>query len=135
MEDASGEVVYPTLEQICQVNRRMIDEFGGSFIPPYNVRNLESLLYILDAIGNPVFGHSIYPSLKEKAAALAFHIISRHVFYDGNKRTAVHTAWEFLRANRIKLQLDLTIVELTVEIAQNISPNSKLLEWLHGHQS
>ena len=50
MEDSGREIVYPTVEQICEVNRRMIEEFGGLFIPPNNMLNLGALEYILDAV-------------------------------------------------------------------------------------
>ena len=132
MEDASGVIVYPTLEQICEVNRRMIKEFGGLFIPPNNLLNLDALEYILDMVKSSLF--DTYPTLKEKAAALTYHIISRHVFNDGNKRTGSHTAWEFLRANGIDLFLDESIIELTVAIAKNEATQEELLQWLHEHK-
>jgi len=134
MEDSSKEIVYPTVEQICEVNRRMIEEFDGLFIPPDNLHNLGALEYVLDAVKSPVYGYSMYPSLKEKANAIAYHIISRHVFHDGNKRAAVHIAWEFLRSNGIPLFLDSSIVELTVAISAGESSYEELLRWLHEHQ-
>lgn len=134
MEDFSGEVVYPTIEQICEVNRRMIEEFDGFFLPPDNLNNLNALEYILAAITFPVYGHTLYPALKEKAAAIAHQIISRHVFQDGNKRTAVHVAWGFLRSNRIRVFLEPTIVQLTEAIARGDAGYDELLQWLHGHQ-
>jgi len=132
MEDSGGEIVYPTVEQICEVNRRMYEEFGGLFIPPNNVLNLDALEYILEVIKSSLFG--MYPTLKEKAAALAYHIISRHVFHDGNKRTGGHIAWEFLRANGINLSIEPSIVELTVAIAKKEATQEHLLQWLHEHQ-
>ena len=132
MEDSGGEVVYPTVEQICEVNRRMIEEFGGLFIPPNNLLNLNALEYVLDVARFPLFG--IYPTLKEKAAAITYHIISRHVFQDGNKRTASTIACEFLRANGINLFIEPSIVELTVAIAKKESTQEELLQWLHQHQ-
>lgn len=134
MEGFGRQVVYPTVEQICEVNRRMIDSFGGRFVPPDNFQNRGSLEYIIVAIESPLFGQDIYPTLKQKAAAIAYQIISRHVFIDGNKRTAVHTAWEFLQSNEIPLYLDPTIVDLAVAVAQGSAGYGELLEWLHSHQ-
>ena len=136
MEDYGKEIVYPTIEQICEVNRRMIEEeeFGGLFVEPNNSANLNALEYILDTIQFSIYGITIYPSLKEKAAAIAHHIISRHVFYDGNKRTGTHIAWEFLRANAREIFLDESIVELTVAIAESKASQEVLLQWLHEHQ-
>lgn len=134
MEDFSREIVYPTKEQICEVNRRMIEEYGGSFILPDNSLNLPALEYILDTIQSSIYGYTIYPTLKEKASAISYHIISRHVFRDGNKRTASHIAWAFLRSNGIPLALDSSIVELCVAIAKGTANQEELLEWLHEHQ-
>lgn len=113
----------------------MIEEFDGLFIPPDNLHNLGALGYILDAIKSHVYGYSLYSSLKEKANAIAYQIISRHVFHDGNKRTAVHIAWEFLHSNGIPLFLDSSIIELTEAIAAGESSREELLNWLHEHQS
>ena len=134
MEDFGGEIVYPTVEQICEVNRRMIEEFGGFFTPPNNLRDLDALEYILNAVEFSTFGHSIYITLKEKAAGIAYHIISRHVFQDGNKRTAIHIAWAFLRSNGVKVLLEPTIIELSEAVAKGDTGSDELLQWLHEHQ-
>jgi death-on-curing protein len=136
MENSGQEIAYPTIEQICEVNRRMIEEeeFGGSFLEPDNLNNLNALEYILDAIQFSMYGITFYPTLKEKAAAIAHHIIARHVFHDGNKRTGAHIAWEFLRANGREVFLDQSIVELTIAIAKSEASQEVLLQWLHEHQ-
>jgi death-on-curing protein len=112
----------------------MIQESGGFFVPPDNLLNLGALEYILDAIKSPILGHTIYPTLKEKASAIAYQIISRHVFRDGNKRTAIHIALEFISSNGIPLFLDSSVVELSVAIAAGRSSQAELLGWLHNHQ-
>lgn len=118
MGGPSEQVAYHTLDQICDVNRRMIESSGGRFVLPYNLHNQGALEYILVAVSMPLFGEFRCPSLKEKAAAIAYHIITRHVFVDGNKRTAIHTAWEFLRSNNIQLVLAPSIGLLAVENRQ-----------------
>lgn len=134
MENPGAEIAYPTAEQICEVNRRMIGVFGGGFVPPVNLRNPDALEYALDAISASIYGSEIYGTLKEKAAALAYYIISRHVFFDGNKRTAAHVAWAFLRSNGIRLFLDQSIIELTESAAGGDANYNDFLEWLHNHQ-
>jgi hypothetical protein len=37
MEEAGREIAYPTVEQIREVNRRKVEEFGGFFAPPDNL--------------------------------------------------------------------------------------------------
>jgi len=111
----------------------MVEEFGGLFIPPNNLLNLDTLEYILEVVNSSLFGK--HRTLKEKAAAIAYHIISRHVFHDGNKRTGSHIAWELLRANGVNLFIEPSIVELTVAIAKREATEEELLQWLHGHQA
>lgn len=134
MERIGGEVVYPTPEQIYEVDRRMIETYGGRFVPPHNLSNTQALEYALDAISSSVFSVELYPTLKEKAAALAFHIISRHVFMDGNKRTGIHISWEFLQGNGVKVALDETVIDLAVDVARGDRGFTDLLSWLHAHQ-
>ena len=133
MEHPRGYVVYPSFDDICAVNRRMIDASGGSFCSPANLSNPEALQYALDALSASVFGHELYPSLEEKAAALAQAIISRHVFRDGNKRTAVHVMWELLRANGVPVYLDITVAGLARRIAAGEATYEDLLCWLRVH--
>jgi len=134
MEAFGSGVVYPTIEQIIDVNRQMIKTSGGSFTPPDNFHNRNSLEYILDAIANPIFKQFLYPSLLEKAAALAYEIISCHVFLDGNKRTGIHIAWEFLRSNNMPIFLDSTIENLAINLANGTATRDDLLLWLRDNQ-
>ena len=133
MEEFGNEVVYPTLKQICQVNRQMIDKFGGLFIPPYNLANTNALEYILQIVTLSAFGQFTYSTLEEKATALAYHIITRHVFMDGNKRTGVYVAWEFLNSNGVPLVLDSTIEDLSIAIADGKATQDELLQWIINH--
>lgn len=135
MEEASRVIAYPTVEQICDINRRMIDEFGGLFLPPDNILNKGALQYILVIISKSIYGQMPYVTLKEKASAIAYHIITGHVFYDGNKRTGLHTAWEFLHTNGIKVSLDASIIDLTLGVASGQNSYDDLLQWFHAHQN
>jgi len=134
MEDFSRYVVYPTLDQIADINSRMIEKFGGLFVPPHNFFNEGSLRYVLGTITDP---NPVYMSrfeIKKKAARLGYHIISRHTFNDGNKRTAVHMVWEFLTANGIGILLDHSIIELANAMAQNEANLDSFVKWLKTHQ-
>ena len=70
MEVFGEQVVYPTMEEICRVNFQLIEMSGGRHVPPDNLLNSGSLEYILSAIRLPVFGTDLYPTPKEKAAAI-----------------------------------------------------------------
>lgn len=133
MEEIGSEIVYPSIEQIVDVNRRMIEKSGGSFTLPSNLINEESLMYILTAIVYPIFGQYLFPTLIEKAAGLAYEIISAHVFLDGNKRTGLHIAWEFLKANGVEINLDESSEEIAVKIATEEANREDLVNWLINH--
>lgn len=134
MEKASGEIVYPTITQIIDVNERMIDEFGGTYIPPNNCRNRNSLEYILDAIKTSVYGRELFPTLKEKAGALAYEIIASHVFFDGCMRTGMWSAYEFLVVNGERIFYDKTAIDIAVAISSATATRDDLSCWLHEHQ-
>jgi len=137
MEDFGEVIAYPTVQQICEANRRLIEhkEFGGLFMEPANMLNPDALFYILNAVQSSIDGIPVYLTLKEKAGAMAYHIISRHVFYDGNKRTGLYVAWMFLRANGIEIHFDKSEVELARVIANKEATQEDLLQWLHNHQT
>jgi death-on-curing protein len=63
------------------------------------VRDATSLLFALDAIRGAVFAVDPYPSLEEKACALAHAIVASHVFVDGNHRTANEVLYLMLELN------------------------------------
>jgi len=134
MENSGQDVAYPTLEQICDMNRRMIDTFDGIFYEPDNLLNRNSLEYILTAIEFPIAGMQFYPTVKEKAAALAYTIIARHVFNDGCKRTGINIAAEFLSSNQNPVFMDEKVPELLKDIAEGKAGYEEMLDWLHNHQ-
>jgi len=93
-------VIFLTISDICEINREWIERYGGRYVAlDNNLCNRSSLEYVLSAIQYPIFGIERYPSLVEKAAALAWWIIEGHVFNDGNKRTGMQAAIEFVEIN------------------------------------
>ena len=134
MENSGQNVAYPTLEQICGMNRRMIDTFGGDFCEPDNLLNRNSLEYILTAIAFPVAGMQLYPTVKDKAAALAHTIIAGHIFNDGNKRTGINIAAEFLSSNQKPVFMDEKVPGLLKDMAEGKAGYEEMLDWFHSHQ-
>ena len=53
-----------------------------------------------------VFGRERFPTLHAKAAAYCFSIVGNHPFFDGNKRTGLATATEFLLSNGLTPEFD-----------------------------
>ena len=81
--------------------------------------NEDRLQYALDAVEMTFGGVEMYPTLFQKAAVYAHHIITGHVFVDGNKRTGMGSAFEFLRMNGLDPpdNLDDEIIALGFAIA------------------
>ena len=67
---------------IIQFNKETVEAHGGSFVPPGNFLNENSLDYMLEAVNGELFGESMYPTLADKAAFYMFSIVTGHVFQD-----------------------------------------------------
>ena len=132
MEQPREYVAYPTRDEICRLNKQAIDEFGGGWWPPDNV----SFNLPLDTILAEIQRSRPYVTVKDKAAALAFTIIEKQVFKDGNKRTGIQIAYEFIHANGLSLDLtDNKSLEVLAEaIVYGESDYDTLLAWMHAHQ-
>ena len=88
----TGAILFLTLNEVEDMHADQIREFGGSM----GVRNLDGLK---SAIAQPeaMFGGEyLHQGLFEMAAAYAFHIAENQPFVDGNKRTALNAAPNFL---------------------------------------
>ena len=134
MEKSRSEIVFPTIKQVINVNRQMIQTSGGTFIPPSNFNNSAPLEYILTAIAKPIYGIHLFDSLEKKASALAYEIIVSHVFIDGNKRTGAHMAWMFLRSNGINIIIDKSIEDITIKLATGTASRADFTKWINEHQ-
>lgn len=112
-------MIFISLDDICEINREWIRLYGGRYVAvDNNLCNRASLVYILEAIQHPIFGIDRFPSLIDKAAALAWWIIEGHIFNDGNKRTGMQAAIELLEINGATTHFDSdSIVEIAIEIA------------------
>ncbi len=93
-------ILYPSDRQIVRINKIQIDSKGGMFVPPFNLREEGSLDLILYAISEPVYNTEPFPSVYNKAAALAWKIIVGHIFHDGNKRTGLLAGLALMHINR-----------------------------------
>ena len=95
------------------------------------LQNPSSLEYLVEAVQSEVFGVDMYPSLASKAAVYAFNIMTRHVFCDGNKRTGMISAFQFLQWNRVKtpgVTEDL-VVDMAVRIAAGEADFETTVGW------
>lgn len=96
-------MIVPNREEIIKLNQYHINKTGGFFKSPDNLLNRNSLEWVLNAVQFPLFGLDPYPTIAAKASLLTWVIISRHVFYDGNKRTGISALQIFLLVNGYKI--------------------------------
>ena len=62
-----------------------------------------------------MFGLTRYPTLEEKACALAYAITHSHVFLDGNKRTGTEVLYQMLELNGRTLEVTHEDLVATIE--------------------
>jgi len=124
-----------TVEDIIEINRRMIKESGGFHNSDNNSANLGPLEHILDVIQGSVFGVNLYPSIFEKAGAIAWRIITEHVFFDGNKRTGMEACRNFLEQNGYNMRIDFDIIDVAIDIAEKKVEFYDFILWLKKRTS
>jgi death-on-curing protein len=124
-----------TLDEVVEVNRQQIQMFGGLFLPVNNLHNQASLEFALEAVDGELFDRVLYPSFAEKAASLAWCIITNHVFHDGNKRTAISVCRIFLLLNGFDLEIETETVDqdamnTAIDVASGAVNQEQLNEWV-----
>jgi death on curing protein len=90
-----GAVQFPSIKTVLAIHQRDITQFGGL----QGVRAPESLESAVESVRGTWGGQDLFPSLFDKAAALAVHISESQPFFDGNKRTALDSALTLLAMN------------------------------------
>lgn len=94
-------------------------EVAEGHVGTYHLLDKDRLHYVIGAVSGKFGDTELYPTLSQKAAVYAHHIITGHIFLDGNKRTALNCAIMFLEFNGCTLRLDIddSIIELGFKIA------------------
>ena len=111
MENLRQHIRYLTIEDILVV----AEDHVGNF----QIIKENQLQYLIEAAGAKFGNIELYPTLFQKAAVYAHHIITGHVFFDGNKRIGMHSTLLFLALNDCEFQpnIDDSIIELGLKIA------------------
>ena len=90
-------------------------------------RNKGTVYSIFEKTRLQFMGLELYPTATKKAAVLFEGIIRLHPFIDGNKRTALAVAQEFLVENNLIFLIPITAVHFTVQIAKtNVLESEKI---------
>ncbi len=85
----------------------------------YQLLNENQLHYLVGIVGEKFGDTDLFPTVFQKAAVYAHHIITGHIFLDGNKRIGLTCALRFLELNGYSRRLDIddSIIDLGFKIA------------------
>ncbi len=121
---------YLIPQQVLFFHAQLIGKTGGK-------HGLRDLGLLESAVARPraTFGGAdLYPGLFEKAAALLDSLVNNHPFVDGNKRTGIASASQFIRKNGYKLSATQKELEdFTLRVATEHPPIEELASWLKEH--
>jgi death-on-curing protein len=121
---------YLTLEEVIDLHALVLQQSGG--MP--GIRDANALD---SAVAQPTMafgGHDLYPSIADKAAALAFSLVMNHPFFDGNKRIG-HAAMEtFLVLNGHELSATADEQEQVIlQLAAGQMKRPDFTDWVRNH--
>lgn len=121
---------FLTLGEVLQVYRQIMEQSGGLL----GIRDLAALESALAQPRMTFGGKELYPTIVEKASALAFSIIQNHPFVDGNKRMG-HAAMEiFLVFNGFEIEAETGEQEATIlHVASGEIRRENFAVWLRNH--
>ena len=88
---------------LIEINKKVIERSKKGSA---GVQYPEGLDVVIEQPKQVVFGHELYPSIWLKAAFILQKITKKHVFVDGNKRTALATTTFFLLKNGYDLDFN-----------------------------
>ena len=119
-----------TKEQIIILHEILIKYSGGAF----GIRDMGLLDSAIEAAFITFVGISKYPTIKSKAARLAFGLIKNHPFVDGNKRIGILAMISFLETNGIKMICkDEELINIGLGLAGGSVSEDELLEFIIIH--
>jgi len=125
-------MIVLTKADLILLHDTQILHFGG-------LAGVKSEALLESSVNAPFAGFSgleKYPTLEEKAAALAYSVIKNHAFNDANKRTGISAMLVFLEINGVEMTHPKTSLEnLAVDVASNAKGYLELLDFIHSYKS
>ena len=123
-------MILLTVDEIIMLHDKLLAATGG--LPGLRDRGLlESAVFSINASFEDV---ERYATVEEKAARLAFALISNHPFADGNKRVGVLAMLMTLRLNGVPLKhTQQELIDLGLAAASGKAGSRNILEWVYQH--
>ncbi len=123
---------YLTLGEVVALHRAILAATGGAD----GIRDLGALESALAQPKATFDGTYLYPSVVDKASALAFGLAMNHPFVDGNKRIAHAAMAVFLDLNGLAIEATVGEQEqLMLDLAAGQVSRGALTDWLQRHVS
>jgi death on curing protein len=121
---------FLSLARVLRLHERVIAQSGGAS----GVRDLGRIQAALDQPRATFDEEELYPTLADKAAALAFSLIQGHPFVDGNKRIGHAAMAVFLRLNGANLVCAVDEQEQVIlGVASGELSRRAFTEWVRNH--
>lgn len=118
---------YLSASEIVKINDEITDGHAA-------IRDLHLLDSALLRPAIVIFGQPQFPTIVDKAAALMHSLAYHHLFYDGNKRTAIRAVALFLERNGMVLEYNAAQdADFVLDIAKGEKSIEQIAEWLRGH--
>lgn len=115
-------------EKVLLLHQLIAQKTGGSA----GVRDMGLLESAVNNAYATFGGEELYKTKAEKAASLAFSLISNHAFVDGNKRIGVYVMLTYLEAEGIKMTCSNDdVVELGLAVASGKMKYDDILQWIN----
>lgn len=123
-------MILLTVEEIIMLHEKLLVTTGG--LPGLRDRGLlESAVFSVNAGFEDV---EQYPTAEEKAARLAYALISNHAFVDGNKRVGVLAMLMTLWLNGVALRYtQQELIDLGLAAASGAVRYNEILSWILNH--
>lgn len=124
-------MILLTVDEIILLHEKLLAATGGT--PGLRDRGLlESAVYSTYAGFGDV---EQYPTVEEKAARVAFALVSNHAFVDGNKRVGVLAMLMILTLNGILLHYtQAELIKLGLDAASGRAKYKEILGWIAEHK-
>jgi len=128
-------MIFLTKEEFVALNQLVL---GRAQSHSFGIQYPQGLDIVVEQPQQVIFGKELYPSVWLKAAFIIQKITKKHIFVDGNKRTALLSGLTFLKVNGYILAFSDDEGESLILSVTN-SPDSEeimltLAEWLKTHQ-
>jgi len=123
-------VRYLTKDEVLALHQMLLEQSGGTT----GIRDQGALDSALAQPEMSFDGQDLYPSLLEKAAAVAYSLIQNHPFVDGNKRIG-HASMEVMLAlNGYEIEANVNEQEaLILSVASSELSREAFTQWIAEH--